>query len=272
MSPPNGSNFCSQCGSALGPDDSFCSDCGAPIGSRRSNRRDDFRRRVEDHTVEGWDVKHDYGDRVVLIDRGFGSLGVHALLFLFTWGFGNLLYAWYSYSPGADRIELRADGTERYVSGGGEDDASGDDLVSDPASYFLSFLCAIFGFAVLGDAVALPAALFGVTCLAVALFAFPPFRKRFADRESVTTFGRVRSTDEEVVEAPDVPCTACSRPVGTGVKRTFGETLYVAGLPISTDEKGENWYCRSCAQGDPFTGGEVGDSATRDADEFVRER
>jgi len=272
MSPPDGTNFCSQCGAALAPGDSFCSDCGAAVGGGRSGRRDDFRRRVEDLTVEGWDVQHDYGDRVVLIDRGFGSLGVHALLFLFTWGFGNLLYAWYSYSPGADRLEVRADGTERYVSGGGDAESDEGSIVSNPGSLVLSTLCALVGAAVLADAAGLASVALGVGFLAVALFAFRPFRDRFAERESVTTFGRVRGTDESVVDAPDVPCAACSRPVGTGVRRTFEETLYVAGFPIATDEKGQNCYCRSCAQGDPFTGGAFGDGAATDTDEAVRER
>jgi len=252
MSPPDGANFCSQCGAALRSGDSFCSDCGAAVGERRSSRHDGFRRRVEDLTVEGWDVKHDYGDRVVMVDRGFGSIGVHILLFIFTAGLGNLLYAWYSYSPGADRLELRDDGTERYVSGSGAD-AADDSLVENPGSVVLSFFSALIGLAILGDVSGLASFFVGVTFLFLALFAFPPIRRRLEEREAVTKFGRVRSTDEEVIDAPDVPCTACSRPVETGVKRTFKETLYVVGVPVTTEKKGENCYCRPCAQGDPFT-------------------
>lgn len=275
MNAPNGSNFCSQCGSTVAPRDSFCSHCGSAVGGGPSDR-DGFRRRIEDLTVEGWEVKHDYGNRVVMVDRGFGSLGIHALLLVFTGGLGNLAYAWYNYSPGADRLELRADGTERYVSGG--TDESGELLDSSDVddtrlrtagSVVLSFVCALAGLGIFNDgASSLPEFFVGVTFIAIALFAFPPIRRRLENREAVTKFGRVRSTDEAVVDAPDVPCTACARPVENGVERTFHETFYVAGIPILRDEKGSNCYCRSCAQGDPFTDHEVGDEDREKEPEF----
>lgn len=239
-------NFCSDCGAELASGDAFCSECGSAVGSGASSIRTDFRRRVEDLTVEGWDVKHDYGDRVVLIDRGFGSWGVHALLLVFTGGLGNLLYAWYRYSPGADRIELREDGTKQYVRGGPSDGRT------RARSVAVSLFSALIAYVILSDGASLVGWLFGLAFLAAALLALAPVRRRLRDRKPVTTFGRARGTDEEVVSAPDTPCVACSRPVNTGVKRTFHERRYVAGIPIRTRSEGENLYCRSCASGDPF--------------------
>ncbi|WP_132061345.1 zinc-ribbon domain-containing protein [Halorussus amylolyticus] len=279
MSPPNGSNFCSQCGASVSSTDAFCSSCGSAVGggsgagrvSDRTSKPGGFRRRIEDLTVEGWEVEHDYGDRVVMVDRGFGSWGIHALLIIFTGGLGNIPYAWYNYSPAADRIELRSDGTERYIPGKGSSksaDFDGDgSTLGTAGSVALSFFCALAGLAILSGVSSIPAFFVGVTFIATALFAFPPMRERLQDREAVTKFGRARSTDEKVVNAPDVPCTACSRPVEHGVKRTFNEKYFVAGVPLVTEEKGENCYCRACAQGDPFTEGTVSDSETENADE-----
>lgn len=293
-------NFCSQCGASLSPGDAFCSQCGTSVGhggeserdasgvggvgGREPSRRSAFRRKVRDLTVEGWQVEHDYGDRVVLADRGFGSVAVHLILFVFTLGFVNILYAVYSYTVGAERVELRADGTVRWLSGGdgrtddwrdtgteagrdgGADDQRDDraghaeEPAEPPGSIAGAAFLALIGFAALGSATDLAGVFIAGIFLLLALHSFSPFRARFRERESVDTFGWVRSTDEVVVDAPNAPCAACSRPVGTGVARTFHETLYVAGLPITRDEKGTNGYCRSCAQGDPFTESDVGAS------------
>ena len=316
MGPRTAPNFCSQCGSSLSPDDAFCSQCGAAVGetaatdaeaggstagatgsagrgtgstARRTGAaggptagrsRSGFQRRIEDMTVEGWQLERDYGDRVVMVDRGFGSAVVHAVLLIATWGIGNAVYAWYSYAPGADRVELRDDGTVRDVSGskrrfemnsgagygagadsdayyteanGDQDDESDDSLLGDPGSLVTGIVLALVGLGMLSDAEGVTTVFIGLALLAGALLVLPPVRRRLEQREEITKFGRVRTTDEEVVDAPDAPCTACSRPVGTGVKRTFAEKLFVAGVPVAVDEQGENCYCRSCAQGDPFT-------------------
>ena len=319
MGPRTAPNFCSQCGSSLSPDDAFCSQCGAGVGeatatgratagatgpnaggagpdsattgshARRTDSagsstagrgRSSFQRRIEDMAVEGWELERDYGDRVVMVDRGFGSVIVHAVLLFSTWGIGNAIYAWYSYAPGADRVELRDDGTVRDVSSsegrfemnsgagygasanpdayyteanGNQDDESDDSLLGDPGSLVAGVVLALVGLGMLSDAEGVTSVFVGLALLAGALLVLPPVRRRLEQREELTKFGRVRTTDEEVVDAPDVPCTACSRPVGTGVKRTFAEKLFVAGVPVAVDERGENCYCRSCAQGDPFT-------------------
>lgn len=261
-------NFCSQCGGSLSPGDAFCSQCGASVGNDTSGAtgKTEFRRRVEDLTVEGWEVEHDYGDRVVLVDRGFGSWGIHALLLFFTGGLGNLPYAWYNYSVGADRLEVKSDGTHRHISKDGEDDPS-DSTDLTVKNVGASFLSALIGLSILSGGVSsIPGFFVGVSFLMLALYAFPPVRERIHERQSVTTFGPMRSTDEEIVNEPDKPCSACSSPVNTGVKRTFHETFYVAGFPLSRDEEGTNYYCQSCAQGDPFTNERLGTEDSEDED------
>lgn len=122
MSSRSASNFCSQCGVALSPGVSFCSRCrtaaGTAVGSRTRRDRPAFRRRIEYFTVEGWDVKHDYGDRVVMINRGFGSIPLHPLLLVFTSPIGNLFYVWYSISrmpTASNSAETGRRGTRRVA-------------------------------------------------------------------------------------------------------------------------------------------------------------
>ena len=132
---------CPECGERFDDDDQFCSNCGAaragaestaaasgqagaeptaaasgraggaersPSRSASPPRESDraFRRRVQDHLDAGWEIERDDGDRVVLVDRGIGSVGVHVLLFLTTSGVGNLLYGWWHYSKLAERHRL----------------------------------------------------------------------------------------------------------------------------------------------------------------------
>lgn len=242
-------NFCAECGAALGASDTYCSQCGTSVGATRSAGgsmgRSEFRRRVEDLTIEGWEIERDYGDRAVVIDRGFGSIGLHVLLLLFTSGIGNLLYAWYCYSPGADRVEVRADGTYWRLN-----ENEGVDATT-ALSAFLALLLVCFGLAMIVSPL-LGVTVFGVCALVAVGLVFPPVRRRLAQRRSVTTFGRARVTDERVVDQPHTPCSVCASPVNTGVERTYGTRSYIAGIPISAHEDGKNVYCRSCANGDAF--------------------
>lgn len=257
MGSTHDSNFCSNCGSAVDPTDDFCSDCGSAIGGsairRSATSKANFQRRVDSLTAQGWEIKHDYGDRVVLVNRGFGSWGIHALLLVFTGGLGNAVYAWYNYFSGADRIELRRDGTERYLSGGPADGSSGGWGEFNAKTISTSIIFALIGISMLSDIDSAVSAFLAISFIGASLFTFPPTRRRFQDREPVTKFGQVRSTTEEIATEPDIPCTACSRPVENGVKRTFRERTCVAGIPLVTNDEGENYYCRSCANGDPFS-------------------
>lgn len=249
MSPQHTPNFCGQCGATLGTTDTYCSHCGAPVGpsgtATRSGGQGEFRRRIEDLTVEGWELQQDYGDRAVLIDRGFGSIGIHVILLLFTGGIGNLLYAWYCYSAGADRIELRADGTRRRL----DDNDDIDIDVTAAISVFASALLLFLGLGMLVSSSAVVTVL-GLCSLLGAGLMLPPVRRRLGKRRSITTFGTTHETDERIVEQPRTPCSACASPVDTGVERTYGTRSYVAGIPISMHKHGTNVYCRSCATGD----------------------
>lgn len=277
MSSRTAPNFCPQCGESLSPGDAFCSACGTAVadhatdgrrtatgghtkatGTRpgaTSRGRVAFQRRVEDLVIEGWDVKRDYGDRVVMVDRGIGSLGMHVLLLVFTSGVGNLLYAWYSYTVGAERVELREDGTERYSSDDGDPAGTSWDLqsaVGVAAGLSLASVFALAGILLLWVTSSLVPTAVALAFLLAGLLSIPLGTQFAPGFESPTTFGRRRTTDEEIANAPNTPCTACSRPVGTGVSRTFAERRYLAGIPVGTTNEGENCYCRPCANGDPL--------------------
>ncbi|MFC7080591.1 zinc ribbon domain-containing protein [Halorussus caseinilyticus] len=282
MSSPTTPNFCSQCGESLSSGDSFCSQCGASVGEETTAsteafstgttgpaRHADLRRRVEGFAVDGWDVKRDHGDRVVMINRGIGSIGMHALLLVFTSGVGNLLYGWYSYSVGAERVELHADGTERRPSKGHSSGWNWRSAVAVAAGLTLGVSTALAAVLLLWVTSSLVPTLLAVTFLLTTV-ASVLFSAQFVPGvESPTTFGRRRRTDEEVVTEPTTPCSACARPVGTGVKRTFTEKRYVAGIPVETLETGENSYCRACANGDPFVGNVADDREKEREREFA---
>lgn len=73
-------------------------------------KSDDFEKRVEDEQVEGWSVKEDGDERVVLVKRGWGTLGGHVLvaaLTFWTFGLGNVIYAAYKYFVDTDEKVIR---------------------------------------------------------------------------------------------------------------------------------------------------------------------
>jgi hypothetical protein len=213
----------------------------------------DFRRHVRSYLAEGWEIEHDYGDSVVLVDRGLGNIPAHLLLFIFTGGIGNAMYAFYNYNNGAERIELSADD----VSDGNVP----PDLLEAPktkpvgGSESTSMSRVVFGaLLALGGLATLASGpldvfswVFGLPILLGGLYLFPPTRSRIERRHPVTRFGTVRSTDETVVHSPDKPCVACGRPIDTGIKRSYREEKVVAGIPILTSQEGENHYCETCS-------------------------
>ncbi|MFC6906116.1 zinc ribbon domain-containing protein [Halalkalicoccus tibetensis] len=259
MSGSTAPNFCSRCGTRLGAGDAYCSQCGTAIGESgefrgRTARRDgrgEFRQQLDAMVAEGWEIEGEYDDRVVLVDRGIGSIGLHVLLLLFTGGVGNLLYGWYSYSMNAERVELRADGTRRRLSGPSDAEADIDrDVLDWGFSVLLATLLLFLGLMVLATSGSVAAGTIGLICLLGAVAVLPPARRRLAARRSVGTFGRVRGTDERVIERPETPCSACASPIEQGVERRYGERTYLAGIPLWTHEHGRNAYCRRCAAGD----------------------
>lgn len=74
-------------------------------------KSDAFRTRIEDEEVEGWKVKNDGDERVVMIKPNYGSLGGHVLVALltiwWTFGLGNVIYAAYKYWGDSDKKVVR---------------------------------------------------------------------------------------------------------------------------------------------------------------------
>lgn len=244
MEPPGrgAPNYCADCGARLSEGASFCSRCGASVpGSGGAPSRSAFRERVREYTVHGWEVERDYGDCVVVRKRGFGSIPVHVALFLVTGGVGNALYAWYRYSPGASRAELRADGTERWVDGRSTPRVDGATVAGALVGVVLLSTAA----AVVTGVSPLATAALGLALVLGGLL-FPPVRRRLAARESATKFGRHRT----LATAPAgeaASCIACGKSARGGLERTYAERFYLAGVPLRTFEAGSNSYCHRCA-------------------------
>ncbi|QLG27025.1 zinc ribbon domain-containing protein [Halorarum halophilum] len=265
---PSGDRYCSACGARLTPGDRFCSQCGngvdtggsaggsASSGSSLDADRAWLRRRVEDYRVRGWTLEHDHGDRVVLVDRGFGSLPVHFVLLLLTGGVGNVLYAWYRHTSGAPRREIRADGSERSYP---DDARLGVDpwMAAGAVLGFLFVVTAALTFAAgAASAASGPLVLVtGVLFLAIALgVTYFPLAARQGN-VPLSTVGRKRTVSTDRVRNPPEPCAACGDRVRSGVRRAYADRWYLAGLPLRTYESGENVYCRECFEGESDTDG-----------------
>jgi len=76
-----------------------------------------FRRQVEDAKIAGWTIDEAYRNRVVMVNRDYGTLATHTLIAVLTawWtlGLGNAAYAAYRYFSEADRKVLRDEDTEQ---------------------------------------------------------------------------------------------------------------------------------------------------------------
>lgn len=75
-----------------------------------SMKSEQFERRIEDEKVEGWKVKEDGDERVVMIKPDYGSLGEHLLVLIltfWTFGFGNAVWAAYRYFQSSDKKVVR---------------------------------------------------------------------------------------------------------------------------------------------------------------------
>lgn len=77
---------------------------------------DPLQQQINDAEIEGWAVYERHDDRVIMVDRDYGTLGGHVLIALLTvwWtaGLGNVLYAAYRYFFKPDKRVLRADDTQ----------------------------------------------------------------------------------------------------------------------------------------------------------------
>lgn len=74
-------------------------------------KSDVFQKMVEDEQTEGWSIDEDGDERVVLVKRGYGTLGGHILVAILTvwWtlGIGNGVYAAYKYFADTDTKVIR---------------------------------------------------------------------------------------------------------------------------------------------------------------------
>ena len=277
--------YCAACGEAFDDDDRFCSNCGASRsgagvpGSERPHgvsRESDmgasdatgasassspgeseraFRRRVQDHLDAGWDVERDDGDRVVLVDRGIGSVGAHILLFIFTSGIGNLLYGWWHYSKLAERRRLvRGDETSARAPSRTE----GGGRTETVSAYLLGTLLLLIGgwIAFLSfESGSPPVALIGLAFIGLGLGVAPPVRRRLDRRHGITKLGRQRTVDHRIVRPPesvDEPCVVCDEPFDRGLVRRRRDETVVAGVPVRTHSVRYNHYCADCARSELF--------------------
>lgn len=258
-------SYCPNCGSGVEAGDSYCGQCGQDLSESTAGEPNEeeirqFRRRVGDHVANGWKIQYDGGDEVALVDRGYGSVGIHILLLIFTGGIGNLLYGWYHYEHTATRKVIRANGPdstpERPTGRAGTTERSPvqesrqSDAESESGSlsgYVWGFLSIIVGVAALSS---LGTSAVGITvafaCLALAALLLPPTRSRLENRHPPTTFGPTTSVEERFVSGTDRPCSVCFDRIDEGVKREYEQSYVFAGIPIYTIERGENWYCESC--------------------------
>jgi hypothetical protein len=75
------------------------------ISIKRVKGKKELEQEIEDRNAEGYKVKTTT-DRQVVMEKngGFGGIVGHAILFVFTLGIGNILYAGYRYI--ADKKQL----------------------------------------------------------------------------------------------------------------------------------------------------------------------
>ena len=268
--------YCVECGSALALGDEFCAECGAPrseaqrseptrhAGENSGEAADEeayraFRRRVQDHLADGWELTEDRGDRVVLVDREIGSVPVHVLLLLTTGGVGNLLYGWYHYSESAETRRLSV--SDGPLPDGDLPPARGnDDPLVDLSGYLLGGLLLLIGLgiaAVAANQGALLGAAFGAAFAFVGLALTPPAERRLNRRHGLSRFGRIRTVDHRVVRATErteSPCVVCGDSFERGVVRRRRDETVVAGVPARTHAMDRNHYCADCARAELFGG------------------
>ncbi|MXR52358.1 hypothetical protein GRX03_12180 [Halovenus sp. WSH3] len=268
--------FCPNCGNSATPEHDYCIHCGhdlAPLQEvadadyettteradaeqdrgRRSTGDDltAFRRRIGYLVSRGWEIEYDGHDEVVLVDRGLGSIAIHSLLFIFTTGVGNLLYAWYHYSVAPTRVTLRADGEGYEILSPADPTAETPQGQSSPQTSPLQLgggvaMLVIGIIMVLTTGLTLVSTLLGLASGIVGLYVLPPVRRRLRNRHTLMTFGPTETVDERYVEQTDRPCAICGSRVLDGLVREYEQEYVLAGLPLYTMERGENYYCRDC--------------------------
>lgn len=289
--PDGKGHYCHRCGTEFDRGDEFCSSCGAsryrdvthegdqtttgdhaqttgPVGQDQAWEQTEstaqdtvpdeeayerFKRRVNGHLEEGWEIHEDQGDRVVLVKRDVGSLWIHALLLLFTYGVGNIFYALYRYTsaPSYKRLTV-GDGqnVRRQQATSAEHGrqqaqaaASGG---SDGAMYLVGGILLLWGLVLMAVGSVGPL-LVGGLLSALGLAVLPPVSERLSRRRSVSSFGTVTSTEDRTVENDPATCVVCGAPTEHGLEREYKKERVLAGVPVLTVESGTNRYCPDCA-------------------------
>jgi len=73
-----------------------------------------IQREIDDLVAQGWRIEEETPDRVVMVDRKYGSVGSHILValltFWFSLGVGNVVWAAYNYVANSQRRVLWDDG------------------------------------------------------------------------------------------------------------------------------------------------------------------
>ncbi|WP_276253827.1 zinc ribbon domain-containing protein [Halomontanus rarus] len=81
-----------------------------------------LQRQIDDLVAQGWRIEDEDTDRVVMVNREFGSLGSHlvvaVLTIWWTMGLGNLAWGAYKYTTESDRRVLWEDGAGGTVAAG----------------------------------------------------------------------------------------------------------------------------------------------------------
>ncbi|MFC7096182.1 zinc ribbon domain-containing protein [Halobaculum marinum] len=253
---------CPDCRTEVAAGDQFCSACGAFVddadrsvsadgGDARGHtvRHEDrawLRRYVSDREAEGWTTLEDDDDRVVLRKRGVGRLPLHVVAFLLSGGLGNLLYATYSFTLGAPRRTVHADGTvERSNEGPSVDLLTVAGVGAGLLALFVAAAWVVFALlASLSTAALVAGALLFVLVSVAAMLAPGVLREGV---KPVTTFGTEKTVERERVRNPPEACAACERRIFHGERRWYAKRRYVAGVPVGTTAAGENVYCAACA-------------------------
>lgn len=82
-------------------------------------KSESFRRRLEDEQVEGWQIKEDGDEWVIMYKPNYESLGAHILVLLltvwFTFGLGNVAYAAHCYFVKSPRKVVRDEQVEQVL-------------------------------------------------------------------------------------------------------------------------------------------------------------
>ena len=268
-----GATYCPDCGEPFAADAAFCSHCGTERSASAESTSHDsggsetyeqFRRRIASYTDAGWEITADHGDRVTVVDRGIGSIGVHVLLLLVTGGFLNIVYGWYHYSRLAETRHLVVGGTDSQPGAVDETDPATAGSEQGTMAYvtaaMLWFIALTFLAVAIGGS-SLGLGLIGLLFAAGGSYVLPPAKRRFARRLGLTKFGRQKTVDHRLVhshEHCEASCVVCGCSVDQGMVRRRRDETVVAGIPVRTHQRKQNHYCAACAR-DEFVDTEIDD-------------